>query len=130
MSAIGINVTTQDSTYTWADLRRVSRKRTKLQQDYQDAKDEAERLWHEYNSEVDHGEARLEMLATTDPVEYDAYKERYLATLNDLENQAVMAERLQHRLYDYLNCPHEFDDYPTSEPDNVTMICRKCGMRE
>ena len=130
MNALGINVTTNDRTYTWADLRRVSRKRTKLEQDYQDARDEAERLWAEYNSEVDHGEARLEKLATTDPVEYDAYKELYLDRLNELENQAVMAERTQHRLWDYLHCAHEFDDYPTNEPDNVTMICRKCGLRE
>jgi len=130
MSAIGINVTTNDRTYTWADLRRVSRKRTKLEQDYQDAKDEAERLWKDYNSEVDFGEARLEALATTDPVEYDSFKEIYLDRLNELEMAAVMAERTQHRLWNYLNCAHEFDDYPTNEPDNVTMICRKCGLKE
>jgi len=130
MSAIGINVTTNDRTYTWADLRRVSRKRTKLEQDYQDAKDEAERLWKDYNSEVDFGEARLEALATTEPVEYDSFKEIYLDRLNELEMAAVMAERTQHRLWNYLNCAHEFDDYPTNEPDNVTMICRKCGLKE
>jgi len=130
MTALGINVTTNDRTYTWADLRKVSRKRTKLQQDYQDARAEAERLWAEYSSEVDRGEERLAMLATTDPVEYAAFKEIYLDRLNDLEMASVMAERTQHRLWNYLNCAHEFDDYPTNEPDNVTMICRKCGLKE
>ena len=130
MAAIGINVSTQDRTYGWADLRRVSRKITKLQQDYQDAKAEAQRLWDDYNSEVDHGEARLEMLATTDPVEYEAYKERYLDRLNDLEMAAVLAERTQHRLWDYLNCAHELDDFQTRDGDNVNRVCLKCGFRE
>ena len=87
-------------------------------------------MWKEYNSEVDHGEVRLEKLATTDPVEYEAYKARYFATLDDLEKQAVMAERTQHRLYDYLNCPHEFEEFQTRDGDNVNRVCLKCGFRE
>lgn len=130
MTAIGINVTTNDRTYGWADLRRVSRKITKLQQDYYDARAESQRLWDEYNSEVDFGEARMETLATTDPVEYESYKAFYLARLDDLENQAVIAERTQHRLWDYLNCDHEFEDYQTREGDNVNRVCSKCGLRE
>ena len=130
MGAIGIGVSTQDRTYGWADLRRVSRKITKLRQDYQDAKLETVMARHEYDSEVDHGEARLEMLATTDPVEYEAYKERYLANLKDLEKKLSLAESTEYRLYDYLNCPHEFEDFQTRDGDNVNRVCLKCGFRE
>lgn len=130
MTALGINVSAQDPVRTWADIRRISRKKAKLEQEYLDAREEVKDLWIEYNAQVDFGEDRLQKLAETDVIKYREFEAVHLANIRDLEDKALKAEQRQHQLYVYLHCAHEFEDMLTNEPDNVIMICSKCGYKE
>ena len=52
MTAIGVNVSDRDRTYTWADLK--PKKRAPLEVEYIKAQGEAERLWRQYADNVDY----------------------------------------------------------------------------
>jgi hypothetical protein len=130
MGALTIGTTTRDNDYTpWTLLYKKSRKQTRLEEEYYEAKREAESLWHEHTTTVDWGEDRLARLAEVDPVKYQEFKESYLWQLDELEKKAVVAERRQHRLYEQMNCNHEFEDYRT-DADQAVLVCSKCGLKD
>ena len=129
MTALGINVSTRDNlSEGWTALYKHSRRQTRLESEHREAKEKAEALWQEHTRTADEYEYRLEKLAETDPVEYDKLKSYYLMVLAEVEEKALIAEHEQHRLYQQINCNHVIDDYPNG-PDDVTLICRKCGLR-
>ena len=129
MTALGINVSTRDAESSgWTALYTHSRRQTRLESEHREAKEKAEELWKEHSAMVDEYEVRLDRLAETDPEGYERLKAHYLVALAEVEEKALIAEHEQHRLYQQINCNHVIDDYPNG-PDDVTLICRKCGLR-
>lgn len=128
MSAIGIGVSTKDNAYTpWTALYKKSKKQSSLEQELRDARIEMDRLWNEYVTQCDH----VEMLKEEHygEVGYNDYARLLQDTLDNFWNEYVKAEHHYHRMYKLVNCVHDFEDYQDG-PDNVRLVCSKCGLKD
>ena len=113
MSAIGINVSTQDNTFGWADLKPTHHVDLRLEE----ARAEAKELWDKVTGCF--GESLLAV------GNYDA--------LNELTDQAKAADAKVHLIYRQLNCEHRHTHveggfhYGAIE-DDIKEFCDDCGL--
>ena len=97
----------------------------RLKAAYETAKNDAEDAWDWFYLMVEQWEyAKMRYGDGSDQEKF------HRGLMNDHNTIAERADEKKAMLYAQMNCDHEFDDYPTNEPDNVTMICRKCGLKE
>ncbi len=128
MTALNVNVSTQDNDYTpWTALYKKSKKQGALEQELRDARIEMDRLWNEYVTQCDH----VEMLKEQHygEVGYNDYARLLQDTLDNFWNEYVKAEHHYHRLYKLVNCAHEFEDYTGGDGSGYVM-CSKCGLKD
>ena len=113
MAAIGINVSTQDPTYGWESLKPTHHVDPSLAE----ARAEAQELWN-----IITGSFGESLLATGN---YEA--------LNELTDQANVAETKVHLIYQQLNCEHrhthvEGGFHYGSIEDDIKEFCDDCGL--
>lgn len=115
MSAIGINVTDNDTVHGWesVDSKRYSPAMVR----YLEALQEAEQAWSEYTAQVDSW------------IESGSIEEANAAIL-----RAEALDAHVHVLYNQANCPHEHVDYvggmhfsADGAWDDIRPICSDCG---